>query len=109
MNHDVGRLALEATWRKNFDMAEKGYLYIPPSCRQAGISCRVHIALHGCKQNAKDFANKLKRALLDAAIELHPGWRMNADHSASKLDASAPENDALIDWLYVQHPEELCR
>lgn len=44
--------------RKSFDMAEKGYLYAPPSCRQAGISCRVHIALHGCKQNARDFANK---------------------------------------------------
>jgi hypothetical protein len=27
---------------------------------------------------------RLKLALIDAGIELHPGWRMNADHSASK-------------------------
>ena len=28
--------------RKNFDMAEKGYIYVPPSCRQAGILPRAH-------------------------------------------------------------------
>jgi hypothetical protein len=44
--------------RKNFDMAEKGYIYVPPSCRVSGSSCRVHVALHGCKQDVKDFANK---------------------------------------------------
>jgi len=44
--------------RKNFDMAEKGRIYIPPSCRQPGSSCRVHIALHGCKQARDDFATK---------------------------------------------------
>ncbi|MEJ6475659.1 extracellular catalytic domain type 2 short-chain-length polyhydroxyalkanoate depolymerase [Pseudoalteromonas piscicida] len=31
-------------------LADTGYLYVPKSCAQ-GESCRVHIALHGCKQN----------------------------------------------------------
>ena len=44
--------------RDNLDMAEKGYIYVPPSCRQQGSPCHVHIALHGCKQNPKDFAVK---------------------------------------------------
>ncbi len=44
--------------RKNFDMAETGYIYVPPSCRPSGSACRVHVALHGCKQNAKEFAAK---------------------------------------------------
>lgn len=44
--------------RKNFDMAEKGYIYVPPSCRVSGSACRVHIALHGCKQDVKNFANR---------------------------------------------------
>ena len=44
--------------RKNLDMAEQGYIYVPPSCRPSGSTCRVHIALHGCKQNAKDFASR---------------------------------------------------
>jgi hypothetical protein len=42
--------------RENFDMADEGYLYVPPACRKAGSACRVHVALHGCKQNAKEFA-----------------------------------------------------
>jgi len=31
-------------------MAEVGVVYIPPDC-QTGPGCRVHIALHGCRQN----------------------------------------------------------
>jgi hypothetical protein len=42
--------------RKNLDMAKTGYLYVPPSCRQAGSNCQIHIALHGCKQDARNFA-----------------------------------------------------
>lgn len=42
--------------RKNLDMARTGYLYVPPSCRPVASNCRVHIALHGCKQNARNFA-----------------------------------------------------
>ncbi|ACA19864.1 putative depolymerase [Methylobacterium sp. 4-46] len=44
--------------RQNFDMAEKGYIYVPPSCRAVGSACRVHVALHGCKQDARVFASK---------------------------------------------------
>ncbi len=44
--------------RSNFDMAAKGYLYVPPSCRASGSRCRVHVALHGCKQDARRFALK---------------------------------------------------
>jgi hypothetical protein len=42
--------------RANFDLASTGYLYVPPSCRQANSGCRVHVALHGCKQEARSFA-----------------------------------------------------
>ena len=42
--------------RRNLDMADRGYLYVPPSCRAAGSACRVHVALHGCKQDARTFA-----------------------------------------------------
>ncbi|MEO6354175.1 MAG: PHB depolymerase family esterase [Oxalobacteraceae bacterium] len=42
--------------RKNLDMAKSGYLYVPPSCRHAGSKCRAHVALHGCKQDARHFA-----------------------------------------------------
>jgi hypothetical protein len=34
----------------SYSMAETGYVYLPASCA-ARQPCRVHIALHGCKQN----------------------------------------------------------
>ena len=44
--------------RKNFDMAARGYLYVPPSCRGQNALCKVHVALHGCKQDARTFARE---------------------------------------------------
>jgi hypothetical protein len=34
----------------SYSMAETGYVYVPASCA-AQQPCRVHIAMHGCKQN----------------------------------------------------------
>ena len=34
----------------SYSMAETGYVYVPASCAAQQL-CRVHIALHGCKQN----------------------------------------------------------
>lgn len=34
-------------------MAATGWVYVPKTC-SAGASCRVHVALHGCKQNTGD-------------------------------------------------------
>ena len=34
----------------SYSMAETGYVYVPAACA-AQQPCRVHIALHGCKQN----------------------------------------------------------
>ena len=43
-------------------MAEDGYVYVPISCRRDSSGCKVHIALHGCKQSAqvvgKDFYSR---------------------------------------------------
>lgn len=44
--------------RENFDMADTGYIYVPPYCRNTARHCRVHIALHGCRQDARTFATK---------------------------------------------------
>lgn len=33
-------------------MAEEAFLYVPPSC-DAGQSCKVHVAIHGCEQSAE--------------------------------------------------------
>ncbi len=42
--------------RKRLDMAATGYFHVPPSCRQPGARCGLHIAFHGCKQQVREFA-----------------------------------------------------
>lgn len=39
-------------------MADTGYLYVPPSCTGAGANCKVHVAIHGCKQSAESVGNQ---------------------------------------------------
>jgi hypothetical protein len=34
-------------------LAETGYVYVPKDCTN-GATCRVHVALHGCRQNVAD-------------------------------------------------------
>lgn len=83
--------------RKNFDMAETGYIYVPPSCRESGNSCRVHVALHGCKQNVKDFANKAgynNWAEHYKVIVVYPAIEPNASLSEEACQA-APLSSAL--------------
>lgn len=35
---------------KGSGVEDKGYLYLPSGCEQSDDGCRLHIALHGCKQ-----------------------------------------------------------
>ena len=35
-------------------MATTGWAYIPQACSGGGTQCRVHVVLHGCKQNEND-------------------------------------------------------
>jgi hypothetical protein len=41
----------------SYSLAESGYVYVPASCA-ALEPCRVHIALHGCKQNHDTIADR---------------------------------------------------
>jgi len=38
-------------------LADTGYLYVPKACRQS-TACRVHVAIHGCKQSAQSVGEK---------------------------------------------------
>lgn len=53
----------------SYSMAETGYVYVPASCA-ARQPCRVHIALHGCKQNAETIGDRYVR---------HAGYNAWAD------------------------------
>ena len=47
---------------------------------------------------------RLEIALMDAAADLHPGWRCDGHGQFTKLADDAPEETALIEWLYKNHP-----
>lgn len=32
-------------------MAPTGYIYIPAGCQNAEVTCRLHLAMHGCFQS----------------------------------------------------------
>lgn len=40
-----------------YGLAEKGYVYVPKSCRTS--SCGIHVFLHGCQQNAEKIGTEL--------------------------------------------------
>jgi poly(3-hydroxybutyrate) depolymerase len=40
-------------------MAATGWIYVPQSCN--GTACRVHVVLHGCKQNYNDIGDQYVR------------------------------------------------
>ncbi len=41
-------------------MASSGWVYVPEDCAR-GATCRVHVALHGCKQNSADVGEAFVR------------------------------------------------
>ena len=46
----------------NHGMASTGWAYIPQACKAGGdATCRLHVALHGCKQNVSDVQQKYVR------------------------------------------------
>lgn len=40
-------------------LADQGYAFVPAACRQA--RCRIHIAFHGCRQNAEEVGETFVR------------------------------------------------
>jgi hypothetical protein len=48
-------------------------------------------------------AHRLHAALVDAAVDAHPGWRHDGTY-LQRIDDSAPDLDALVEWFQKNHP-----
>ena len=44
----------------DYSMGEHGFLYVPDNCA-GGAICRVHVALHGCKQSSDNSGEEFVR------------------------------------------------
>lgn len=77
-------------------LAKTGYVYVPTACAE-GASCRLHIAFHGCKQNAE---------LVQDSFTKHSGLNEYADtnqlvilYPQTKATMPTPLNpNACWDW-----------
>jgi poly(3-hydroxybutyrate) depolymerase len=92
--------------RKNLDIAKQGYIYVPPSCRQTGSSCRVHIALHGCRQSARTFATRAgynNWAEHYKTIVVYPAIEPSTPMSEAVCQAP-PVNPSMDSWYFEPNP-----
>ena len=88
--------------RNRLDMADTGYLYVPPSCRATGTRCGVHVALHGCKQDVKAFAittGYLHWAELYRQIMVFPAVRQGSSPVSESCSAGAVPSLADSAWI----------
>jgi poly(3-hydroxybutyrate) depolymerase len=72
---------------KSISMDDAGYVYIPPACEKD--ACRVHIALHGCRQGAGEIGDRFAR---------EAGYNRWAD--ANRLVVLYPQAMARSGWSF---------
>jgi DNA invertase Pin-like site-specific DNA recombinase len=75
-------------------LAHNGYVYVPKDCEAlTGPACRVHIVLHGCKQNAESVG----RQLVDKTS-------FNAWADTNQIIVLYPQTTARSLWLGPYNP-----
>ena len=95
-------------------MATTGWAYVPKSCSE-GATCRVHVALHGCRQNAADIGQVFVRnagynrwAEANNMVVLYPQTSQKATNScwdwwgyndANHAKKSSPQMTAIVAML----------
>jgi poly(3-hydroxybutyrate) depolymerase len=71
-------------------MRDSGYAYIPKAC--ASTSCRIHVALHGCKQNFDAIGSRFVR---------HAGYNAWAESNA--IIVVYPQTISRYGWGFPLH------
>ena len=88
-------------------LAETGYVFVPKDCEPGqGFPCRVHVALHGCKQYAGEIgARFVEEAGYNAWADTNRIIVLYPQTAARPLFGSPPSNpDGCWDWWsYVTH------
>ena len=82
-------------------LAVSGFVYVPAACETAGAVCRLHVAFHGCRQNAATIGDKFIR---------HAGYNRWADTNHLIVlypqTASTGNNPkACWDWFDAEHDD----
>lgn len=89
----------------NPGMSDTGWLYVPASCA-SGTQCRLHVALHGCKQNYATIGDKFVRntgytrwADTNGIVVLFPQARVDNTSRSTTASGSVANPNGCWDWI----------
>jgi len=89
----------------NPGMASTGWLYVPANCA-AGAACRLHVALHGCKQDVASIGDQFVRntgytrwADTNSIVVLFPQARVDNTVHSTAASSMLTNPNACFDWI----------
>jgi poly(3-hydroxybutyrate) depolymerase len=89
----------------NPGMAATGWLYVPANCA-GGAQCRLHVALHGCKQDYAEIGDKFVRnsgytrwADTNSIIVLFPQTKVDNTVHSTPASGTVSNPNACWDWI----------
>jgi len=95
----------QTAFTSNPGMAATGWVYVPASCA-GGASCRLHVALHGCLQNAATIGDKFVKntgytrwADTNGIVVLFPQTKVDNTSRATAASGSLANPNGCWDWV----------
>lgn len=89
----------------NNGLADSGWLYLPAACA-AGSNCRLHVALHGCRQNETRIGERYVRntgfarwADTNRIVVLFPQTRIDYFPRRTSASGWLPNPHGCFDWI----------
>jgi hypothetical protein len=90
----------------NAGMAATGWAYVPAACAGGGTACRLHVALHGCKQDTGSIGDKFVKnngysrwADTNNIVVLFPQTKVDNTTHATPASGTVASPNACWDWI----------
>ena len=95
----------QTAFSSNPGMAATGWIYVPSDCA-AGTSCKLHVALHGCKQDSASIGDKFIKSTgytrwadTNSIIVLFPQAKVDNTVHATPASGTLSNPNACWDWI----------
>ncbi len=95
----------QTAFTTNAGMAATGWIYVPATCA-AGNPCRLHLALHGCKQDTGEIGTAYVKntgytrwADTNRIVVLFPQTKVDNTTHATAASGTLPNPNACFDWV----------
>ena len=95
----------QTAFTNNPGMSPTGWLYVPANCA-SGSPCRLHVALHGCKQNVATIGDQFLKntgytrwADTNSIIVLFPQAKVDNTSRSTSASGSVANPNGCWDWI----------